>query len=275
MSGDSTRHDPRLERLVAQVRRLEGGVVVAFSGGVDSALLLKVCVDVHGERALAVTAESESLPESDRDDAVRLAHAFGARHRFVRTDELADERYAKNAPDRCYFCKHTLFETLAPIARESGLAHLAFGANRDDAGDFRPGHRAAAEFEVKAPLLEAGLGKDDVRDLARRFSIDVWDKPASACLSSRVAYGISIDAALLTRLADAERFVKSLGFRACRVRHHGGVARIELPAADLPRAVAEHGAAIAAELKRLGWTWVTFDAEGLRSGSMNAALARQ
>ncbi len=267
--------DPRAARLAAAIDRLDGGIVVAFSGGVDSALLLKACVDVHGERVIAVTAESESLPETDRADSELLARAFGARHRFVRTEELADARYRKNAPDRCYFCKHELFDTLAPIARELGFTHLAFGANRDDAGEFRPGHRAAAEFDVKAPLLDAGLGKDDVRDLSRALGIRVWDKPASACLSSRVAYGIAIDTALLQRLQDAERFLHGLGYAACRVRHHGGIVRIELPKPDLARAITEHGDAISAEMKRLGWTWVSLDVEGLRSGSMNAALARQ
>lgn len=270
MSADTAGAD--LERLRAAVRRLEGGVVVAFSGGVDSAVLLKVCVDELGPAVLAATADSASYPAHDRADAARLAAAFGVEHRFVATGEVDDARYRENGPDRCYLCKHELFETLLPIARASGLAHLAFGANAEDADDFRPGHRAAAEFQVKAPLLEAGLSKDAVRGIARRLGIDVWDKPASACLSSRVPFGTLIDPALLRRIEAAETHLRELGFRQCRVRHHGDVARVELEVADLARAAGPLRERIAGRLLALGWLHVALDLVGYRSGSLNAAL---
>jgi uncharacterized protein len=264
-------NDPRLERLRGEVRKLDGGVAVAFSGGVDSALLLKVCVDELGDRVLAVTADSPSYPAVDRGDAVELARRFGASHLFVRTAEMEDERYRRNESDRCYVCKHTLFETLLPIARERGLAHLAFGANKDDEGDFRPGHRAAAEFDVRAPLLDADLRKEDVRELCRALDIPVWNKPASACLASRIPYGTRVDPDVLARIERAEAALRELGFAQCRVRHHGDVARVELAPEDLPRALADRDA-ISKLLKDAGYLFVALDLDGYRSGSLNRSL---
>ncbi len=264
--------DERLERLVHVVTSLGDGVLVAFSGGVDSALLLKVCVDVHGDRVLAATADSPSLPDHDRRDAIRLARELGVVHEMVRTLEMEDARYRQNDAERCYFCKHSLFEVLAPLAAERGLAVVVFGANLDDQGDFRPGHRAAREFAVRAPLLEAGLKKEDVRDLSRLLGLSIADKPASACLASRVAYGTAIDVETLGRIDQAESFLRSLGFRQCRVRHHGSVARIELPASDIARAAGRHRESIHRRLLELGYLYVAVDLIGYRSGSMNAVL---
>jgi len=262
-----------LDRLRAAVRRLEGGAVVAFSGGVDSAVLLAVCKEQLGDRVLAVTADSPSLPAHDRADATRLAIEFAVEHRFVPTEELTDERYRKNDSERCYFCKFALFDTLAPLAAESGLKHLAFGANVDDDGDYRPGHRAAREFAVAAPIRDAGLGKDDVRIVARRLGLDIWDKPASACLASRVAYGTAIEPSVLARIDDAERFLRDAGYRTVRVRHHGDVARIELAPEDLPRAVTSDRTAIEEKFRSLGWLHIGVDLAGYRSGSMNDGLS--
>lgn len=265
--------DPTLRALRDRIADLKGGVLVAFSGGVDSALLLKVCVDVHGDRALAVTANSASLPDHDRRDAIRVAEAIGARHRFIDTDEMSDDRYRKNDKDRCYFCKHTLFESLTPIASKLGFPHLLFGANKDDQGDFRPGHRAAAEHSVKAPMMDEGIGKDEVRRLARLLDVPVWDKPASACLASRVPYGTSIDPTILSQVDRAEQRIRALGFGQCRVRHHGDVARIEVPKEDLIRAIS-----IADEIqnavREVGYLHVTIDLGGYESGNLNRALSR-
>lgn len=263
--------DGRLAELRARVRTLSGGVVVALSGGVDSALLLKVCFDELGDAVLAVTADSPSLPNHDRDDARALVAALGVRHRFVATNEMDDERYRRNAADRCYFCKHTLFEALEPIARESGLRFLAYGANKDDEGDFRPGHRAAREFEVRAPLLECGLRKGEVRAIAKGLGLAAWDKPASACLASRIPYGTPIDPRVLARIDAAEASLRALGFRQLRVRHHGDVARLEVDPAEVGRAL-ELRATIARQLRELGWVHAALDLEGYRQGSLNEAL---
>lgn len=265
--------DAPFAALAERIAALDGGVLVAFSGGVDSAVLLKACVDLLGPaRVLAVTADSPSIPEHDRRDAERVAALVGARRLVVPTRELEDDRYRRNDRDRCYFCKHTLFDTLAPIAREQGLAHVAFGANKDDEGDFRPGHRAAAEHSVRAPLLEAGLTKDDVRALARALGLPVWDKPASACLASRVPYGTAIDPEVLGRIDRAEQRVRALGFPQCRVRHHGEVARLELARDDLARAVDAADALVTA-LREVGYLHVALDLAGYESGSLNRALA--
>lgn len=257
--------------LRAAVSALEGGVVVAFSGGVDSALLLKVCVEELGQRVLAVTADSPSFPDSDRRDARSIAKDLGVAHVTVATHEFDDARYRKNDAERCYFCKHSLFETLEPIARSSGLAHLAFGANADDEGDYRPGHRAAKEFAVHAPLLDARLNKSHVRALARKLGLSIWNKPGSACLASRIPYGTAIDAAVLRRIDSAETFLRGLDLTQVRVRHHDDVARLELDAASLPRAL-EHRESIVTELRSLGWRHVALDLAGYRTGSLNAAL---
>ncbi|HKV44758.1 MAG TPA: ATP-dependent sacrificial sulfur transferase LarE, partial [bacterium] len=226
---------PAGEPLAVKVARLNealrdlAGVVVAFSGGVDSAYLLAVGTDVLGDRCVGATAVSPSLPGDELTAARRIAAAIGARHLVVETDEFTDPRYRRNDVQRCYFCKHALFTRLAALARDLGFAAVAYGANADDLGDYRPGMRAAAEFAVRAPLLEAGLAKSEIRALARRRGLEIWDKPASPCLASRLPHGTPVTLVALRQVEEGERVLHDLGFPEVRVRHHGEVARIEVP----------------------------------------------
>jgi pyridinium-3,5-biscarboxylic acid mononucleotide sulfurtransferase len=257
-----------LQRLVART----GGVVVAHSGGVDSSLVAAVAVRALGSRALAVTAVSPSLPPGELQEARRVAAAVGIRHRSVRTHEIDKPEYAANDGDRCYHCKVELYDVLAAVAREEKLPVVASGANVDDLGDVRPGLRAASERGIRHPLVEAGLTKDDVRAAARELGVPAWDKPASACLSSRIPFGVRITVEELSRVGRAERVLKELGFRQCRVRVHGDVARVEVEAAELTRlAHADVRLGVVRRLKELGYRFVAMDLEGFRSGSMNPA----
>jgi pyridinium-3,5-biscarboxylic acid mononucleotide sulfurtransferase len=266
----ATRVGGTLEDLRVVVGELDGAVV-AFSGGADSALVAAVAAERLGERALAVTAVSPSLPPGELDEARRFAARLGIRHRAVRTHETEDERYLANGSDRCYHCKSELYDVLGRVASEEGHGTVLSGANLDDLGDYRPGLAAAAERGVRHPLVEAGLGKDDVRRISRDLGLPTWDKPASACLSSRIPFGVRITVDQLSRVGRAERALKALGFGQVRVRVHGDVARIEVEARDLPRLVQD--AALCAEavetLKALGYRYVALDLEGFRSGSMN------
>jgi len=251
-----------------------GRVIVAFSAGIDSTLVLKVACDRLGDNALGVTAVSPSLAQSELQEAVELARLMGARHRLLETHELDDPNYAANPINRCYFCKTELYDELLELARREGYRYILNGANLDDAGDYRPGEQAAREFDVRSPLREAGMTKAHVRALARELGLPNWNKPAMACLSSRLPYGIRVTREALSQVEQAERYLRSLGFRQLRVRHHGDLARIEVERADLSRLI-ELGQEIHAELKRIGYTYVTADLLGFRSGSLNEGLGRK
>jgi uncharacterized protein len=245
-------------------------VVVAFSGGVDSGLLAWAAHDVLGERALAVTAVSPSLAPSERADCRTLAASWGLRWTEVASDEGSRPGYVANGPDRCYHCKSELMERLGPIATAEG-AVVALGVNVDDLADHRPGQRAAREHGAVFPLVEAGLTKDLVRGAARQLGLAVWDKPAAACLASRVPYGTPVTLATLGRVAAAEEALRGLGFRELRVRHYGDLARLEFPLTALERALGDRHRVVAA-VRAAGYRYVTLDLEGLRSGNLNDAL---
>ena len=261
----------KLDRLRAILGSMDA-VVVAYSGGADSAFLADVAHDVLGARAVAVTAVSPSLAPDELAEARRLAAERGWRHREVTTNELDRDGYVRNEPDRCYHCKTELFDVLASLVGEGGSVVLV-GTNVDDRSDFRPGQRAARERDVRAPLLEAGLTKEEIRVLSRERGLATWNKPASACLASRIAYGIEVTAERLDRVARAEAFLRGLGVAEIRVRDHGDLARIEVDPEAIGMLAGDGVRAnVAAFMRELGFTYVTLDMEGFRSGSMNAVL---
>ena len=246
------------------------GVVVAYSGGIDSTVVAAVAARALGDRAIAVTAVSPALPPGEAEEAKRLAARLGIRHRIVRTREVERPGYLANGLDRCYHCKTELYDVLARVAEERDFPAVVSGANLDDLDDFRPGLTAAAEHGVRHPLVETGMSKSDVREAARELGIPTWDKPASACLASRIPFGVTITVEELSKVGRAERALKDLGFTQCRVRSHGDVARIEVEAADLVRlAEPEVRERVVRSLRDLGYRYVTVDLEGFRSGSMN------
>jgi len=262
------RHDPtRLQTARGIVRDL-GSVLVAYSGGVDSTLLLKLALDELGEGAVAVLASSPAYPELEQEEARVVAGALGARLVEVTTAEVELEAYARNHPDRCFHCKEELFDTLEPVQRELGLAHLAYGATADDAGDHRPGHGSAVRRGVRFPLLEAGMGKSEIRSAARELGLPNWNKPSFACLSSRIPHGTPVTVAALRQIEAAEAALRSMGFSQVRVRHHGDVARIEVDATDIPRLV-ELRNDVASAVRQAGYKFVAADLEGYATGSLN------
>lgn len=250
-----------------------GRVVVAFSGGVDSSLLLKASVDALKSNAIAVLAVSPSLPDAEKEDAIKLAGEMGATLRFMNTKETEDPSYQANAANRCFFCKDHVYASLRAFADEHGIVHVLDGMNVDDTVDVRPGRAAAMKHGVLSPLEKFGFTKTDVRNAARELGLSNWDKPAAACLASRIPYGTQVTSELLGRIEAAEAYVKSLGFRELRVRHHGDVVRIELPISAHADALARH-AELCGGLRALGWIYVTLDLDGLRQGSMNEVLKR-
>jgi uncharacterized protein len=262
-------------RLQALLRAMES-VLVAYSGGVDSALLLKVATETLGARAVGVLASSPAYDAEETAAAARLAEEMGARLERVETGELDDPRYVANGADRCYFCKVELFDHLEPAAQRLGLRTIAYGMNRDDRGDWRPGRRAARERGVRAPLDEADLGKDEIRALALHLGLPVWDKPAEACYSSRIPYGTPVTREALMRVSRAERALRALGFRQARVRHHDDVARIEIDPAEFPRLLEPATReAITRDVRAAGYAYVALDLQGYRSGSLNEALLKR
>lgn len=265
----------RKEQCLHALLRGYGRVAVGFSGGVDSTLLLRVALDVLGaESVLAVIADTPSLPRSEFAEALGLAERMGATCVVIDPDELSDPRYAANPADRCYFCKKHLFEHIAREASERGFGAVLDGNNADDAGDYRPGRRAAQELGVRSPLLDAGLTKADIRALSARAGLPTAEKPAMACLASRIPYGTPVTAAVLAQVERAEAALREAGFAQCRVRHHGEIARIEVAVGELPRLLdATLRETLVGRVKAAGYRFVTLDLQGYRTGSLNEALA--
>jgi uncharacterized protein len=266
--------DVKRDRLYAILDELDS-VAVAYSGGVDSTCLLAACLEVLGpDKVLAVTADSLTYPTEEKTGAQRVARQLGVRLRIINTRELDDPRFASNPPDRCYYCKAELFEEIWAIARQEGLQNVVYGATLDDLGDHRPGMRAARECGTRAPLLEAGLGKSDVRELSQCMGLPTWDKPALACLASRFPYGMTITATRLRQVDAAEDLLRQeLGLRQLRVRHHDAVARLEVEPEDIAQFMEENTRQrVVAAMKELGYTYVALDLAGFRSGSMNETL---
>lgn len=279
MTTTTTTAPTTSEALAARAGRLQeilGGcrsVLVAFSGGVDSAYLAIAARQALGDRALAVTADSPSYPDSHRQLALTIARDFNLAHEVIHTAELDRPEYRANPANRCYFCKDELYSRLQAVARDRGLAVVVDGNNADDRGDYRPGRQAAREHGVRSPLDEADLTKDDIRALARAAGLHSWNEPASACLSSRIPYGLEVTDAALRQIEQAEQVLRDLGFRIFRVRHHDTVARLEVARAEMPRALdPEVNARLVAGLKALGYQYVSLDLQGYRLGSLNEAL---
>jgi len=260
------------ETLIATLRAM-GRVIVAYSGGADSAYLAWAATQALGDDAIAVTADSASIPESHKRDAEAFARQFGIRHEYVTTNEFENPDYAKNGPDRCFHCKDELFAVLEEFGRARGIAHIVYGVNQDDLGDYRPGQRAAKLHAVEAPLVAAGLTKAEIRELSKQAGLPTWDRPAAACLSSRIPYGTPVTIQNVRQVELGEEEMKALGFRQFRTRFHGEIVRIEIAREELPRAMTlEMADRLTAIFKRLGYKYVALDLEGYRQGSLNEVL---
>jgi len=261
-----------LRSLLSEMRT----VLLAYSGGVDSSVLLRAAAEILGQNLIAVTAVSETYPAEELHLAKQFTASLGVRHRILQTEELSNDEFSRNAEDRCYHCKHELFGKLRQIAESEGIPWILDGSNTDDQRDFRPGRRAAGEFSVRSPLAESGLSKQEIRDLARRLNLPMWDKPSLACLSSRIPYGTRITPDLVKNIQAAEDVVRSLGIRQVRVRHHGDTARIEVDREDLIRLVSEDARRVIVDsFKALGYAYVCLDLEGYRTGSMNEVITKE
>src|SRR5438309_11498809 len=265
----------KYEHLQTILRDMES-VLVAYSGGVDSALLLKVAYDILGTRAMGVIASSPAYAAEETEEALAVAEQMGIPVITLETHELEDERYVANDRNRCYFCKTELFTQLEPVAKQHNVRFIAYGVNKDDDGDFRPGQRAAREFHVRGPLKEAGMGKREIRSVAKLLGVPVWDKPAMACFSSRIPYGSKVDVTSLQMIYKAEKLLRDLGFRQLRVRHHDKIARIEVERSELPRLIDEEiSQQVTRGLRAIGYLYVTVDLQGYRTGSMNEGFFKR
>jgi uncharacterized protein len=266
--------DTKEERLREIFRELDS-VIVAYSGGVDSSYVAYVANAELGPRAVCITGQSASLPEYQRAEIDGVVQKFGFQHEVIQTDELENPGYRANNPDRCFFCKDELYTKLESVARIRGIDNIVDGSTVDDLGDYRPGRRAASQHAVRSPLIEAGLTKSEVRELSRRATLPTWDKPASPCLSSRIAYGTTVTIERLSKVDRGEEILREFGFREFRVRHHDQLVRIEIAPAEMDRVLRKELIdELARRFRELGFKYVTLDLEGFRSGSMNEVLDR-